>query len=394
MGTFVLLWIAFSGLLLWIVLSILAGVFAGSRGRSGTGFFLVALVLSPLVSFVWAAVSPGGKKCPFCSERIKSGARICRFCGREFPRAETLPPQRGSVSVPTATEIRLRTEPDRAGEPAPSSEWKKRRTRRWPIVAIASSFLIMAILGVNHERRAVPAAGVSHPLPVPPTQFFLEPHAQRGTQGEVYITGTTDLPDGMKMWVILGRKRAQCDAFIASGKFRSGPFYASTLVTGRQPLEFTAYFNGAWQSPSVLSMVGEGGKNLHGPLFKLTDPDVVDSAKILDARFTVRLPPVPPEASAVIAVQQARLNVPGVGRSTMDVEEIIRYFTAPGTGVRPGKGWAATSTGANAYRVTYDFIDGGAGEKQAIWLVNLAGRRVTYVNKAAKMFSAPPGKVL
>lgn len=71
-------------LLFWFLFSVLAGIFASRRDRSGVGFFLIGIVLSPLVSFIWAAVSPGGKNCPYCAERIRSAARVCKFCGRQI----------------------------------------------------------------------------------------------------------------------------------------------------------------------------------------------------------------------------------------------------------------------------------------------------------------------
>src|SRR5437879_4833186 len=87
-----------------------------------------------------------------------------------------------------------------------------------------------------------------HPY-VLPAEVFLKPVAERGHEGEVYISGTTNLPDGMKMWVTLGRKKAQADAFVSGGRFRSGALYANAPVpiTGSQPLKITAMFNGAWQ---------------------------------------------------------------------------------------------------------------------------------------------------
>jgi len=196
----------------------------------------------------------------------------------------------------------------------------------------------------------------------------------------------------MKMWVVLGPKKAQQNAFVNGGKFRSGPLYQGVVVpvSGRQPLEVIAYFNGSWQNKSVLSLLGEGGKNLHGTLFKLTDPDVVDSDKILDAKFTLSLPPVAPGTKAISIVKHAILIVSGKGRSATDIEENIKLFESPGTGVTPGKGWSATPTGPGVYNVACDFIDGSAGEKQAIWSVNTATKRVKYVNEAAKLFSWTP----
>lgn len=181
------------------------------------------------------------------------------------------------------------------------------------------------------------------------------------------------------MWVILGREREQHDALIRTGKFRSGPFYrdAALPITGRQHLKFTAYFNGAWQNARVLSLVGEGGTNLRGKLFKLTDPDVIDSDKILDSRFTLSMPPITPQVKAVVIVKHAHLSIPGVGQSATSVEENIRMFTVPGTGVRPAKGWSAMPAGQSLYRVAYDFIDGAAGEKQATWSVDIVTKRVS-----------------
>jgi hypothetical protein len=37
-------------LIVWFALSIVAAVIAGNKGRSGFGFFLLAAILSPLVS--------------------------------------------------------------------------------------------------------------------------------------------------------------------------------------------------------------------------------------------------------------------------------------------------------------------------------------------------------
>lgn len=39
-------------ILTWLVLSVLVGIFASKRGRSGSGWFLIAAVLSPLIGFI------------------------------------------------------------------------------------------------------------------------------------------------------------------------------------------------------------------------------------------------------------------------------------------------------------------------------------------------------
>lgn len=72
---------------LWIILSIAVAMLATKRGRSGGIWFIIAIVLSPLLGFIFLLVSKDLSRdegdrvsCPKCSEKVLLTAKICPHC--------------------------------------------------------------------------------------------------------------------------------------------------------------------------------------------------------------------------------------------------------------------------------------------------------------------------
>lgn len=79
----------------WFIFSIVAGVIASSKGRSGFGYFILSLLLSPIIGILIAIGVPtintqpqAGTphpdthvKCPDCKEFILKEANVCKHCG-------------------------------------------------------------------------------------------------------------------------------------------------------------------------------------------------------------------------------------------------------------------------------------------------------------------------
>jgi hypothetical protein len=246
-----------------------------------------------------------------------------------------------------------------------------------------------------------------------PAQFVFEPVAERGAEGQIVVTGHTNLPDGMKIGVEVGLgKYRMTDDFlkipwktgllaqdlqivISGGRFRSVGLRSGQthIPAGKYHVHFLAHFNGAWQTPEILAIAGRGGGNFHGPLFKLEEPDVIDSDKMLDYVATLDVPNTPDpskEQAAVELVKNATLVVDG-SRSSMTVADGFSFYTKDPE-IRVGSGWSAHQSEGNTFLVSLSFIDGKVGEDHAVWSVDLSSRKVKYVNKAAKAFSWIPAE--
>lgn len=77
----------------WILLAGAVGVLASNKGRSGIGWFLLSLLISPLLGLVFCAVASNLKtqaltpsesthlRCPACAEWVQPAAIVCKHCG-------------------------------------------------------------------------------------------------------------------------------------------------------------------------------------------------------------------------------------------------------------------------------------------------------------------------
>lgn len=87
---------------LWTLLAIAVGLLASREfGRSGLGWFFLALFFTPLVGLLLFVLPPRRRPCPFCGELIQPSAVVCRFCGREVTPVQSQP------GLPRTTRILL-----------------------------------------------------------------------------------------------------------------------------------------------------------------------------------------------------------------------------------------------------------------------------------------------
>jgi len=79
--------------LFWLGFAVLCGIMASKRQRSGFGYFILAIVISPLLcALLLLAIGNANKeisdvtpetdvKCPDCRELVLKDARVCKHCG-------------------------------------------------------------------------------------------------------------------------------------------------------------------------------------------------------------------------------------------------------------------------------------------------------------------------
>jgi hypothetical protein len=94
--------------LFWFIFAVVIGVAASSRGRSGLGWWLLAMIISPVLALVLLVLLPSLRaeavatghsiptpdthvKCPDCAELVLREARVCKHCGCKLVPQPVLP---------------------------------------------------------------------------------------------------------------------------------------------------------------------------------------------------------------------------------------------------------------------------------------------------------------
>lgn len=87
----------------WVIFSLFVAAIANSRGRSGFGWFIVSILISPLISVIIlalmtnlatqpssknAVVARNTKRCPLCAEDIMIEAVRCKHCGADVSQKQ------------------------------------------------------------------------------------------------------------------------------------------------------------------------------------------------------------------------------------------------------------------------------------------------------------------
>ena len=104
-------------LFFWVLFAVVVGVFASKRGRSGFGWFVLSMLLSPLLGLLFVAVSkdlsraPGTAqpsaathvKCPACAEFVLPEATVCKHCGGHLVPSGRIHQQQAAQAQATET---------------------------------------------------------------------------------------------------------------------------------------------------------------------------------------------------------------------------------------------------------------------------------------------------
>lgn len=93
-------------LVVYVVFAVATGALAAKKGRSGVLWGLLAFIFTPLVIIIVACLSTDEtakeknmrsledmdyRDCPYCAEKIKREACVCKHCGKDVEPKESIP---------------------------------------------------------------------------------------------------------------------------------------------------------------------------------------------------------------------------------------------------------------------------------------------------------------
>jgi hypothetical protein len=166
--------------------------------------------------------------CPSCNTPVASNAHVCPKCGHRF------------------------THPFGTG-----------------LAAICGIILLGVIMRAMSSGAGPSSPSVSNQYHSP-QNLALQISGARTASGAAEISGRIALPDQTKLWVEVGKSKA--DAIVQSGAFSAADFDDELRpLQGAQRVRIEAMFNGAWQPDSVLELVGPHANRLKGDCAKRTD---------------------------------------------------------------------------------------------------------------------------
>jgi hypothetical protein len=272
--------------------------------------------------------------------------------------------------------------------------------------AIRGLFLVtiglatITVAGCGNDARDARQQAQAAPPPPPEPAYQLPPQdvssllttieAIRELDGSITVRGATLLPPNTQVWVErvsqsgqnLGQSKTRVGkegVFAARGFMdRSKPIQA-----GRGTVEVRAHFNGFWQTPEVLAIVGNGGVSLPRGVLTPDDQEFPDAGGHWVEKRELQFPEIAPETIAIEQVKTSKLNVEGRGRSPTSVGDVVAWYA--GTPGFTPHGWTAEDSGGK-WIVTLNCTDAGQAKK-AQWEFDPETKAVRYLDPTSKILS-------
>lgn len=251
----------------------------------------------------------------------------------------------------------------------------------------------------EEEARAL----LGRPISAQSLDVSIQVSMHRATDDSLTVAGSTNLPNGTKLFVELHESRK--DKMLGQLKvvLNDGMFAASGFMNCKTPhhpgwytVEVLAYFNGPWQQPdAVLDIVGKEGEYLVGRFAEPLHPELSESEKRFRASFDCVAPllakaPAYTEADLqrAIDITQKSVLIVDARKSACPIFEVVEDFMSS-PGLRRRDGWTASSLSNGAILVGFNFWNADT-PAVAQWMVIPETGEVRYQNLHAKYMSWAP----